>query len=128
MHKYAAFNATKLRQLFVADATPLLRQRLATLEALGGHGNSLYAPVSAELVRVKDVERLLVFRNLQGCLELEEVLLLYKLSKRRHLTVFKLTFQGANCSNTMMRPLGSISLRFERPATTRSRAGIQALE
>ena len=75
MHKDAAVNARLLGEDVVSKATPDLRQRLAAVKALGPHGYGLHTPVIRSLVRIENVDRLGLFRDLELHLEIGEVLL-----------------------------------------------------
>lgn len=76
MDEYTSVDARRLGKLLVAQAPPSLRERLAALEALGGEGHSLNAPVAAGLVGIDDVDGLLgLDAGALISLQLEQVLL-----------------------------------------------------
>ena len=75
VHEDAAINPAGLGQLVVTEATPHLGQGLATFEALRRDRHSLHSPLTACLIRVKDVDRLLSIGNGELLLELKKMFL-----------------------------------------------------
>lgn len=75
MNENASVDTGHARQIVVPHATPSLRKRLAAFEALGGDRDGLYAPITASLIRVENIEWLCLARDIELGFQLEQVLL-----------------------------------------------------
>ena len=75
MHEDAFLDSRKLRERIVTNTSPGLRESLATREALWRDRDSLNAPLTASLVGIDHVDRLLGWGDGKILLKFEEMLL-----------------------------------------------------